>query len=372
MIQPPKTLAEKIEWIRLIQSENVGPITFFHLLNRYHSASQALKEIPDLAKAGGRAKKITICPTAKAEQIYAQAEKTHTSLLFWGDAHYPFSLKHIYDPPPILYVKGSLSLLKKRNIAIIGARNASAAGRRLAYDFAYGLSQEGYNIVSGLARGIDHQAHQASLEKGAFGVIGNGLDIYYPEENKLLQDKIAESGLLISEYPFGCQPHARHFPRRNRIISGLCEGVVIIEAALKSGSLITADYALNQGRELFAVPGSPLDPRSHGTNNLLKQGAHLTQSVTDILNVLKMQKKIKEESCFYTPPSFTPPCNQEIEKARQILYPYLSPTPTCMNELMRLTHLSPGIFHMIILELELAGKIERQPGQKISFFHLEP
>ena len=270
MAQSPARLPdnERLDRLRLIRSENVGPITFRSLLRRFGSARAAIEALPDLARRGGRSAPLRVCPFPQAEQELSAADRIGARLMTADDADYPEALAAIYDAPPLLYVLGDIALLRRQAVAIVGARNASANGRRLAQDIARDLGTAGFVVVSGLARGIDHAAHRGSLDSGTIAVVAGGIDIAYPPDNEELQREIGRRGAIVAEMPPGTVPQAKHFPRRNRLISGLSLGVLVVEAALQSGSLITARMALEQGREVLAVPGSPLDPRCHGTNNL--------------------------------------------------------------------------------------------------------
>ena len=274
----PRTLnpAERLDWLRLIRSENVGPVTFYQLLSRFGSAEAALAALPEIAHRGGRARALTICPRATAERELQQLHAAGSRFVAWGEPDYPAALAALDDAPPLISVKGDTTLFARNALAIVGARNASANGRRFARDIALQLGQQGLLVVSGLARGIDGAAHDGALATGTVAVVAGGIDQVYPEENRALHEQIAERGVIVAEMPVGTEPQARHFPRRNRIISGCALGVLVVEAALRSGSLITARFALEQGRDVFAVPGSPLDPRCRGTNDLIRNGAILT------------------------------------------------------------------------------------------------
>ncbi len=286
----PQTLAdqERLNWLRLSRSENIGPITFFQLLRRFGAASAALEAIPDLARRGGRKKPIQLLDPGEAEREADIIAKSGARLIAACEPDYPLALRAIADPPPVLTVLGRIDLLGAASptVAIVGARNASGAGQRIAQGIAADLGTGGIIVASGLARGIDTAAHRGALATGTVAVVAGGVDVTYPPENRDLQASIAEKGCVISEQPMGTEPQARHFPRRNRLISGISLGVLIVEAAPRSGSLITARMALEQGREIFAVPGSPLDPRAQGTNHLLRQGAILTERADDISPVI--------------------------------------------------------------------------------------
>lgn len=360
---------ERLARLRLIRSENVGPVTFRHLLARFGSGARALDALPDLARRGGRTGSITICTAAQAEAELKAAAKTGAEVIFHGEAGYPEALAVIEDAPPLLYLKGHGHLLRKPMIAIVGARNASTVGRKIAATIAGDLGRAGYVIVSGLARGIDGVVHAAALDGGTVAVQAGGVDVIYPREHEALYDEIAACGLILSEMPPGTEPQARHFPRRNRIISGLSRGVLVIEASLKSGSLITARCALDQGREVFAVPGSPLDPRAKGTNQLIRNGALLTEAADDIVQALAQfdDRRVREPDLFgyLTPPPVAVPEDQ-VERARETVLELLSPAPAQIDDLIRQSGLPPAAIHGALLTLELAGRVERHPGNRVS------
>ena len=281
---------ERLAWLRLTRTENVGPVTFHQLIARFGTAAAALEALPEIVRRGGRAKPLAVFASSEAERELEAAERLGAHLVAQSEPDYPPALAAIEDAPPLLTMKGRKELATRRGVAVVGARNASANGRRLAHDVAAGLGEAGLIVISGLARGIDAAAHQGSLGTGTLAVLAGGIDAIYPEENRSLHEAIAERGLLVAEMPVGTVPQARHFPRRNRIISGIALGVLVVEAAERSGSLITARFALEQGREVFAVPGSPLDPRAKGTNRLLRDGATLVESADDILRELAPQR----------------------------------------------------------------------------------
>ena len=360
---------ERLAWLRLIRSENVGPITFFQLLGRFGTASKALDALPELARKGGRKKPIRVCPAAEAAREMDAVLAFDGRMIAASEPDYPNALRVIADPPPVISMRGHAHLLNKDILAIVGARNASAVALRLTGQIAGGISEGGIIVASGLARGIDTAAHQASLEGGTIAVVGGGLDYPYPRENKALQEEIYERGCVIAEQPMGTVPQARHFPRRNRIISGLALGVLVMEASPRSGSLITARMALEQGREVFAIPGSPMDPRAKGTNNLIRNGATLIEEAADIIDVLQniRQRPLKEPDQpllpFLDP---VPPEERELDRLRPDILSYLSPTPVEIDELIRLTGEPAATILTILLELELAGRIERHFGNRVS------
>jgi DNA processing protein len=360
----------KLDWLRLIRSEHVGPRTFRLLVNHYGGTRAALKALPDLARRGGATGPARICSRESAERELAAMKSIGASFLAMGEPEYPYRLAMIDDAPPLLAVRGNVATLKAPMVAIVGARNASAAGVRLAEQFARQLGQAGFAIVSGLARGIDAGAHRASLTSGTVAVLAGGHDQIYPPEHAGLANDILAQGTLVSEMPMGWQPRARDFPRRNRLISGLAAGVVIVEAAKRSGSLITARLALEQGREVFAVPGSPLDPRTEGCNELLKRGATVLTQVDDVITVLRPILGSPAELPVEEPEQASPAAEPSTEERTQIVS-LLGPTPVPVDDLIRLSGSSPAIVRTILLELELAGRelagrVERHGGGLVS------
>ena len=359
---------ERLDWLRLSRAENVGPITFLALIERYGEASRALAALPQLARAGGRKKPIRIPALAEIERELEATAAAGARAIALIEPDYPLALAAIADPPPVIVLKGHAHLLREPVVGIVGARNASAAGARLTRKLASDLGAAGIVIASGLARGIDAAAHHGAMATGTVAVVAGGIDTIYPLENAALHEQIATAGAIITKTAIGTRPLARHFPRRNRLISGISRGVLVVEAARRSGSLITARCALDQGREVFAVPGSPLDPRSGGTNNLLRQGAVLTESAADILEVLRaMEARSVDERRHVGPTApTTPPADDEVARGRALVTEKLSPAPVEVDELVRQCHLSPAVVLTILLELELAGRIERHPGNQVS------
>lgn len=360
---------EKLAWLRLIRTENVGPITFYKLLERYGTAERAIAALPELAKRGGKA--LVAFPQADAEKEIEKTEKLGAKLVAKGEAEYPAHLAHVEDAPPMITVLGQTRLLSKPALGVVGARNASLSGRKIAESFSAKVAQNNYVIVSGLARGIDTAAHNASLASGTVAVVAGGIDVIYPPENEKLYREIAERGCVVAESPVNTEPLARHFPRRNRIISGISLGVLVVEAAAKSGSLITARMALEQNHEVFAVPGSPMDPRAEGTNNLIKDGAHIATTPDDILQVLRDLKHGSFNDNAATPwkgapDLFSQKQPEPDEKLRHKILENLSPVPVQMDELIRAVNASAAEVLIVILELELAGHIERQAGNKVN------
>jgi DNA processing protein len=356
------------DWLRLARTENVGPVTFAQLLARYGTPAQALSALPGLASRGGRLAKLHVPDPSVISAELTRAEATGATLLCSGDGDYPAALKHIDAPPPVLWAKGDLSVLHKPAVALVGSRNASAAGLKLARDLAQGLGTAGYATVSGLARGIDGVVHTASLATGTIAVLGGGVDDVYPAEHQVLYEKIAATGCIVSDSPMGHTAQARDFPRRNRIIAGLAQGTVVVEAALKSGSLITARLALEMNREVMAVPGSPLDPRAKGCNDLLRQGAALVECADDVVAILRQIRLIREPSrdLFDGAPTDPAALDNAVAAVRDRLADLLSPTPVTRDELVRLTGASPAVIAAALIELELAGRATVLPGNVVT------
>jgi DNA processing protein len=359
------TAEQRLDWLRLIRSDNVGPRTFRALINHYGGARPALAALPDLARRGGATAAGRIYPRADAEREIKAAEALGVGFVALGEPDYPRRLQMIDDAPPLLAVRGNAAALSLPMIAIVGARNASAAGLRFAERIARDLGEAGFVIVSGLARGIDGAAHRASMESGTVAVLAGGHDRIYPAEHAALLQGLLTTGAAVSEMPMGWEPRARDFPRRNRIISGLALGVVVIEAARRSGSLITSRMALEQGREVFAVPGSTLDPRAEGTNGLLKQGATLVTDASDVIDVLQpiLGRPIDLPA---QEPEADVPAGEPDPDDRDRITGLLGPTPVSIDDLVRLSGSSPAIVRMVLLELELAGRLERHGGGFVS------
>jgi DNA processing protein len=356
---------QRLDWLRLIRSQNVGPRTFRALLNHFGGARAALEALPTLARRGG-ASAPQICSREAAEREIEACGKFGVTLVALGEAHYPRRLQMIDDAPPLIAIRGNVAVLAMPLIAIVGSRNASAAGVKITEQLTRGLCQAGFAITSGLARGIDAAAHRVSTATGTVAVLAGGQDRVYPPEHASLLDEILRTGLALTEMQLGWEPRARDFPRRNRLISGLSLGVVIVEAAKRSGSLITARLALEQGREVFAVPGSPLDPRAEGTNSLIKQGATPVTEADDVVSVLRpiigAELPAREEDADEDEKSQAEPAADE--RARVIAL--LSPTPVFLDDLIRLSGTSPRIVRMVLLELEIAGRLERHGGGLVS------
>jgi DNA processing protein len=357
------TDAQRIDWLRLMRSDNVGPRTFRSLVNHFGSARAALERLPDLARRGGASRHQRICSEADARGELAASERLGVSLIAPGEAGYPPRLATLDDAPPLLGVRGTHEVLTRPMIAIVGSRNASGAGLKFAGRLARDLSDAGFVIASGLARGIDQSAHRASIEGGTVAMLAGGHDKVYPPEHDDLLAAIIASGGAISEMPLGHVPRARDFPRRNRLISGAALGVIVVEAALRSGSLITARIAAEQGREVFAVPGSPLDPRAAGTNGLIKQGATLITEASDVIDAVE---PIMGRPIELGEPDDDPLASEPDASDRARIVSLLGPTPVLLDDLIRMAEASPAIVRTVLLELELAGRLERHGGGLVS------
>jgi DNA processing protein len=358
---------QRIDWLRLIRSDRVGPHTFRSLINHFGSARAALERLPDLARRGGASGPARIYSEQDARRELAAGKKIGVSLLAPGEAGYPPRLAVLDDAPPLLGVRGAHEVLMRPVIAIVGSRNASGAGLKFAGLLARDLGGAGFVIASGLARGIDQAAHRASLESGTVAVLAGGHDnIYPPEHVNLLEELIAAGGAAISEMPMGHVPRARDFPRRNRLISGAALGVVVVEAAHRSGSLITARIAAEQGREVFAVPGSPLDPRAAGTNDLIKQGAMLTTCAADVIHAVEPIMGRPVELSHRALDEDEPPAFEPDARDRARIVDLLGPTPVLLDDLIRMAGTTPATVRTVLLELELAGRLERHGGGLVS------
>lgn len=369
---------ERLDWVQLIRTPSIGPITFYRLLSKFGSAADALNALPEISRKTGRKVPLTPYDRSLAKAEIAKAWNTGTQILASCEPDYPLLLTQIADPPPLLFVRGHISLFDKISIAIIGARNASGLGRKLARQLSHDLGQAGYVVTSGLARGIDGAAHAAALSTGTIAVVAGGIDVIYPPEHDQLTDEVSKQGLIVSERPLGAEPTARDFPRRNRLISGLSRGVVIVEAAAKSGTLITARYALEQGREVFAVPGSPLDPRCKGANALLRDGATLVESADDIINTLTAQlSSMKEQGreknltgdlfdAFAQTPArddqngFDDPA--QFAEIAERLFDLLGFSPLHRDELVREVQAPAPVIADALLDLVLSGRVIEAGG----------
>ncbi len=370
------TEKQRIAWLRLIRSDNVGPSTFRDLIHHYGSAEAALAALPDLSQRGGSTRVIRIASEQDALRELETVHRFGARFVGIGEPGYPQALKEIDGAPPLLTVKGNLSAAARPAIGIVGSRNASISGAKFAAMIARACGEAGYAVISGLARGIDTAAHRASLPTGTIAAMAGGLDQPYPPENVGLLNEIWDgNGLAVSEMPFGWEPRARDFPRRNRLISGISLGLVVVEAATRSGSLITARLAGEFGRLVFAVPGSPLDPRCEGTNGLLKDGAMIVTRPEDIVEALR---PLAEPDLFRPQLAETP-----VEKSDKQLSPppddidrdqivdALGPTPVEIDDIIRHTGLSVSSVHSVLLELDMAGRLHRHPGGLVSISMLD-
>jgi DNA processing protein len=374
----PLSPAQRLACLRLIRSENVGPVTYRELVRHFGDAEKALEALPELSRRGGYRQTIRICPRDAAEAELAAAAKIGARTLLVGEPGYPEALAAVDPPPPLIYVKGNTGHLTRPMLAVVGARNGSAAGQKLARLFASRIGGAGFVIVSGLARGIDAAAHEAALATGTVAVLAGGPDSIYPPEHAKLQQRIAEEGCLVTENPPGFAPRAQDFPRRNRIVSGLALGVLIVEAARRSGTLVTARMAGEQGREVFAIPGHPLDPRAEGTNGLLKSGATLVTEPDDVLGALapllrEPPRRLAPASPMprtaageVAPEARSQPVLPGIEADRERLLEALGPAPVDVDELARATGLPPRTIRIALLELALAGRIEHHGHHLVS------
>jgi len=372
-------VADATDRLRLARAEGVGPVAYRRLIARYGSARAALEALPRLASAGGRTSPPTVPTVNEAERELHDIERRGARALFFGEPAYPPLLALLDDAPAEITVLGDLSALTDRSVALVGGRNASANGQRVAETLAADLAHS-LVIVSGLARGIDAAAHAGALRSGrTVAAVAGGLDVPYPPEHADLQRRVAEAGAVVTEAPLGATPQARHFPRRNRIIAGLALGVIVVEAALRSGSLITARLAQDAGRELFAVPGSPLDPRSRGANDLIRQGAHLTETAQDVLDNLPdhpAREGLARDPLFargnpglseavrdWQEPPEGPP---DLARARMQVLELLGNSPTAVDDIVRRCQFSAAAVAAVLLELELAGRVETLPGGRVA------
>lgn len=362
---------QRIAWLRLIRSDNVGPVTFRDLINNFGSAENALSMIPELSRRGGSTRAIRITSEEEALKELERAERYGASFVGIGEPEYPWALRQVDGAPPLLAIKGDPRITARPAVGIVGSRNASISGSKFASFVAAECGRAGYAIISGLARGIDTAAHRASLSTGTIASFAGGLDMPYPPENVRLYDEIcANGGLAISEMPFGWEPRARDFPRRNRLIAGVALGVVVVEAAMRSGSLITARRAADFGRVVFAVPGSPLDPRCKGTNELIRNGATLVSEPSHVLEALAPISQID----LFSQPKVTEPDweSPDVEhrpvadSERERIVSALGPSPVEIDDIIRHTELPAASVYMVLLELDLAGRLSRHPGGLVS------
>ncbi len=369
-LAPPTQEEDLVAWLRLIRSRRVGCSTFFRLMGEHGSAQAALAALPKVARAAG-VQDYTPCPVDLAQRELAMGRKAGARLIAFGMEDYPARLSEISDPPPLIWVKGRLPLRGQRQVALVGARNASSLGTRMARGLAQGLGAAGLICTSGLARGIDTAAHHAALETGTIAVMAGGVDVIYPAENAGLAAQIIETGLLISEQPPGTTPQSRHFPRRNRIISGMAEAVVVVEAAAKSGSLITARNALDQGREVLAIPGHPMDARASGCNMLIRDGATLVRSAADVIEALvpmatPAPARVTQAVDIPAGPPRRTPRVSDIPKLHAAILARLGPSPVAEDQLIRDLDLPARKVTPELVSLELEGRIARQTGGMVA------
>lgn len=358
---------DPLPWLQLIRSRRVGPATFHRMIREHGDAQAALAALPDIAAAAG-VENYEVCPAGVAAAELAKGARVGARLILWGQADYPSALMDLADAPPILWAQGDVELLQRPMIALVGARNASSLGLRMARSLAAGLGAVGQVIVSGLARGIDAAAHEAALETGTVAVQAGGVDVIYPEENATLAAKIAAQGCRISEHPLGLVPQARHFPQRNRIVSGLSRAIVVVEAALKSGSLITARDGADQGRDVMAVPGHPFDARAAGCNMLIRDGATLVRSAQDILEALGQFTTFPKNSTAFNPPAGPHPQRvlTDITTLHSQILARLGPSPVAEDQLARDLNQPTSALAPALITLELDGHVLRQPGGLLS------
>lgn len=350
---------QRLAWLRLARTETVGPVAFDHLLTRYGTPERALSALPDLSRKGGRAVPLTLPPREVIERELEVGEKLGARLICGCEPDFPPRLAALDPPPPVIWARGRAELLSQPSIAIVGARIASAAGQRFARNLAADLGTSGYVVVSGMARGIDGAAHEGAMTTGTVAVLGGGIDDVYPPEHDALHARLAIEGCIVSESAPDRRAQAKDFPRRNRIIAGLSQGVVVVEAELKSGSLITARLAAEQGRDVFAVPGSPLDPRSRGTNDLIRQGAILCEGAEDVLRSLAGEARLRERDQTY---DAEPPADVDPDALRERVAELLSPTPVPRNDLIRAVSAPTSAVMAALVELSLAGRAELLDG----------
>lgn len=361
----PSSEDERFLWLRLLRSRRVGPTTFHRLMADHGSAAGALEALPEIAAEAG-VEDYQICPPEVIEHELIHARKIGATLICYGSEAYPSALYDLCDAPPLLWARGNIGLLKQRMLALVGARNASSLGRRMARALAKELGEYGYVTVSGLARGIDAEVHKASIESGTIAMLAGGVDVIYPTENTELAKAIAQQGLLISEQPIGQTPQARHFPTRNRLISGLAQATIVIEAAAKSGSLITARNALDQGRDVLAVPGHPFDARASGCNILIRDGATLVRKAEDIIEALAplaAHEPVQKPLPLDRP---APRSLRDTAALHQQILSRLGPTPVTEDQLVEDLKSSVRELAPVLSSLELEGQISRQSGGLLS------
>ncbi|SLN40851.1 hypothetical protein PEL8287_02026 [Roseovarius litorisediminis] len=366
---PPTTEDDRVSWLRLLRSRRVGPSTFYRLMTEHGSAQASLLALPDVAKAAG-VENYQICPDGVVQDELNAGNAAGARLICFTDPEYPALLQEISDAPPLLWAIGDAKITQRPMIALVGARNASSLGTRMAKALSAGLAGKGNVIVSGLARGIDTAAHGAALETGTVAVMAGGVDVMYPAENTRLAEDIAKAGLRLSEQPMGTIPQARHFPRRNRIISGMSQAVVVVEAAAKSGSLITARNALDQGREVLAVPGHPFDARASGCNMLIRDGARLVRNADDVIEALPATQAPAEQGEMPLSDAPAPPAEKRSLRETALLHSQildrLGPSPVAEDQLIRDLSAPAHSVAPVLLDLELEGRIKRQAGGLLS------
>jgi DNA processing protein len=355
-------IQDLVDRLRLLRTSGIGPITYRQLIARFGTPAAALAAVPDLARRGG-GKVPALSTREDAEREIAKVEKLGAKFIVLGLGLYPRLLCELEDAPPLLMAKGNLNLLDRQAVAIVGARNASAAACRFARGLAHDLGQQDIVVISGLARGIDSAAHDGALETGTIGIVAGGIDVFYPPENEERQKAMYERGLVLAEMPPGTEPRARHFPYRNRIIAGISAGTVVVEAAPRSGSLITARLSAEAGREVMAVPGSPLDPRAQGCNQLIRDGATLVQNAADVVEAIR-----PFESRVQSGPTTYQPMHEQMngDDALGVVEELLGPSPVPVDEIIRLSGASSGAVQMALLELDLANRLDRHAGNKVS------
>ena len=368
-LTPPETDDDRLAWLRLLRSRRVGVSTFFRLMGEHGSAQASLTALPEIARAAG-VQDYAVCPEGVAIAERKAANAGGAQMICFGAENYPTALSDIPDPPPFLWAIGDTDLLRRPMVAMVGARNASSLGTRMARKLAEGLTDAGFVVVSGLARGIDTAAHLAALKGGTIAVQAGGVDVVYPKENAGLMHDIGGSGLRLSEIAMGTQPQARHFPRRNRIISGLARAVVVVEAAARSGSLITAKDALDQGRDVLAVPGHPFDARAFGCNALLRDGATLVRSAADVIEAIRKDQPAPQAAV--SPPTAAKTSNRSLRQTNDLhneILSRLGPSPLGEDQLIRDLDLPSQQITPALLNLELDGKIKRAAGGLLSLAH---
>ena len=359
---------DPLDWLRLIRSRRIGAVTFHRLVGEHGSVAAALAALPEVARAAG-IDNYTACPVEVARHEIGQGRAAGAVMLRWGEAAYPLALMDLPDAPPVIWARGDTALLNRPMVALVGARNASSLGLRMARRLAETLGAAGQVVVSGLARGIDAEAHQAALATGTVAVQAGGVDVVYPTENAELAAAILARGCLVSEQPMGMEPQTRHFPQRNRIISGLARAVVVVEAATRSGSLITARDALDQGREVLAVPGHPFDARAAGCNQLIRDGATLVRSSADVLEAIGVARGGEDPVVVKDPLPGPQPARRPLSETAQVhslILARLGPSPLAEDQLIRDLAMPPGTLTPALVTLELEGLIQRQAGGLLS------